>query len=151
MHNNMNLFDRDQPESKRFPLFPTGLDFLAWKCRYIFKLAIGCWLSAYETPERTWRLWRYVCISSANYPNFGVMVAFILRLLLFSGSLSSIWAACGHRKSCCPGKNISCASFDWLPGQRGVLEWRRCFCDEFCVKGGDCCSDFKKICVQESE
>lgn len=79
------------------------------------------------------------------------MLCMLARVIVLFGFLSAVRATCSSRKSCCPGKNISCSSFDWLAGTRGVLEWKRCFCDEFCLTSGDCCSDYKKVCAEKSE
>ena len=49
--------------------------------------------------------------------------------LIVNGSCSNL---------CCTGSNSSCFS----TGTDG----KKCYCDQHCLKGGDCCSDFSTVC-----
>ncbi|XP_040924061.1 somatomedin-B and thrombospondin type-1 domain-containing protein [Betta splendens] len=63
------------------------------------------------------------------------MESFVLCFLLLLQLVPLSDAGCaGPPALCCANKNNSC--------------YRGCFCDEACVKLGDCCSDYVSTCTQ---
>jgi len=65
----------------------------------------------------------------------------VLLALFVAGPLLVLADKCGSSSNCCLGRDSSCYS-------RTSSGWK-CYCDEGCLSTGDCCQDYKQVCVQE--
>lgn len=70
-------------------------------------------------------------------------------MMLMLAVVVSVWlvedaeAGCGLKRLCCSAHNNTCAA----RGPRTSDPTSAvCFCDEYCVKTGDCCTDYNRTC-----
>nr|CAB3265879.1 somatomedin-B and thrombospondin type-1 domain-containing protein [Phallusia mammillata] len=56
-------------------------------------------------------------------------------------------AGCTELGRCCTGQNADCR-YVYPSGRHSS---RACYCDDFCRKSGDCCSDYKERCLNEAQ
>lgn len=76
------------------------------------------------------------------------MNGYLLALGLLACVLipSCVEGGCAARGKCCKGKDNTCKA---LGPRLNGKQSKFCFCDEECVKLGDCCTDFKEACPEQ--
>uniref|UniRef100_F7BE19 SMB domain-containing protein n=2 Tax=Ciona intestinalis TaxID=7719 RepID=F7BE19_CIOIN len=61
--------------------------------------------------------------------------------------ISDAEAGCEDIGRCCSGKSTGCKYSYGSSGRHG----RVCYCDEYCQKSGDCCSDYESYCLSRAQ
>ena len=75
-------------------------------------------------------------MTSAMYFLAGVVLVVCSTAFLVEGG-------CGLSRLCCSGHNNTCAA---RGGRIRDPTSSICFCDEYCVNTGDCCTDYNRTC-----
>jgi hypothetical protein len=77
--------------------------------------------------------------------------SFLVMLVVLAGVLLvQPWeaeAGCSDLGLCCHGKNVTCRASG--PRMNSPTS-RACFCDDYCLKIGDCCTDYETVCTGRS-
>lgn len=63
--------------------------------------------------------------------------------------VQSAQGKCSELGRCCTGKSNSACKYDY--GFTKGRFARACYCDEFCTKSGDCCSDYESYCLSKAQ
>ena len=93
--------------------------------------------------QRTKNTQRIAAFLAGNFKTKAAMTAALVSVVLINPAEGGCW----EQQLCCTGKNVTCKASG--PRMNDVDTGKRsrvCFCDEYCLRLKDCCTDYTDTC-----